>query len=75
MGSAVQVQDRAGLGPAALASLEAAVAGHETLEDLLRWGRAQVPPVLIEQLVTQDEFTHDVLVPWPDGLTLVYDTT
>jgi hypothetical protein len=71
----VRVHDNAGLGPAGLASIQAAVEGHETLEDLIRWGRGRTPPVLIEQVVTQDEFTHDVLVPWPDGLTLVYDTS
>lgn len=66
--------DRAALGAAALASFQAA-ASLETLEDLLRWGRAQDPPLPIVQAITQDEFTHDVLVPWPGGLTLVYDTT
>jgi hypothetical protein len=71
----VPVEDRAELGAAALDLVQAAIATHETLEDLLRWGRGQVPPVLIEKVVTQDEYTHDVLVPWPDGLTLVYDTT
>jgi hypothetical protein len=59
---------------AVLESLQAA-ASLETLEELLRWARDRIPPVLVEQVVTQDEFTHDVLVPWPDGLTLVYDTT
>jgi hypothetical protein len=71
----LSVHDQAGLGPEAMAAIEAVVSGHETLEDLLRWGRAQAPPVFVEEVLAQDEFTNDVIVPWPNGLTLVYDTT
>ena len=68
------VEDRVGLQPTERASLEARIAEFETLEDLIRWGRDQVPPVTIESVVTQDEFTHDVLVLDHD-LVLVYDTS
>ncbi|MSP60795.1 MAG: hypothetical protein EXR72_10720 [Myxococcales bacterium] len=45
-----------------------------TLEDVLRWARAQSPPLEIVEVVTQDEFTHDVVFAARDGW-LVFDTT
>lgn len=58
-----------------LASIEAVVAGQKTLEDVVRWGLAQKPPRLVERVVVQDEYTHDVVIRWDDGVYLVYDTT
>ena len=46
-----------------------------TLGTVLEWLRAQEPPRAVGELVTQDEYTHDVIVPWGDRLTLVFDTT
>jgi hypothetical protein len=60
---------------AVLASIEAVVVHHKTLEDVVRWGLAMKPPRLVERVVVQDEYTHDVVVPWADGVYLVYDTT
>lgn len=52
---------------------------HQSLEDVLRWGFAQPEAhrcrEVIADLVVQDEFSHDVLVPWRDGLWLVYRAT
>ncbi|MBI2373184.1 MAG: hypothetical protein HYV07_04230 [Deltaproteobacteria bacterium] len=42
---------------------------HRTLEDVVRSGARVV------QVVTQDEYTHDVVVEGPVGTSLVYDTT
>jgi hypothetical protein len=50
------------------------VAHHTSLERVLDWSRALRPPVAIEAILTQDEYTHDVLVPF-EGRYLVYDTT
>lgn len=58
-----------------VASIEAVVSGHRTLEDVVRWGLAQKPPRLVERVVVQDEYTHDVVVGWAEGVFLVYDTT
>lgn len=45
-----------------------------TLADLLAWARQQAPPVRIAEIITQDEYTHDVVVPY--GSTyLSFDTT
>ena len=54
--------------------LAAAVATQTSLEMVLNWGRAQRPPTDIESVLTQDEYTHDVLIPF-EGRYLVYDTT
>lgn len=56
-------------------ALQRAVATHTTMEHVARWVFSQTPPLDIVDIVRQDEFTHDVLVPLPDGLVLVYDST
>jgi hypothetical protein len=58
-----------------LASIEAVVSGQKTLEEVVRWGLARKPPQLVEAVVVQDEYTHDVVIPWAGGVYLVYDTT
>lgn len=64
--------DRVGLSPAELAELTALVAGQRFLADVVRWCAAVRRP--IADVVTQDEYTHDVIVPW-GARWLVYDTT
>lgn len=51
------------------------VRGHRTLEEALRWAHAQVPVLTVAEVVVQDEYTHDVVVPLSDGRCLVYDCT
>ena len=46
-----------------------------TLSDLLAWTSSQVPPLILSAIVSQDEYTLDVVVPYHDGLYLVFDTT
>ncbi len=67
--------DHAGLDAEERARIEAVVAGHPTLEQVVRWCAAQRPPRKFADIITQDEYTHDVIVPWRDALHLVYDTT
>lgn len=69
------LEDRAGLGGARLAEVAAEVAPHATLESVVRWGLSRDPAALIEDVVVQDEYTHDVVVSYGRGLWLVYDTT
>lgn len=52
---------------------------HENLQQLMQWALGDrtgsfIPGVVLK-LIVQDEFSHDVIVPWQDGLVLVYDTT
>lgn len=54
------------------------IAGHKGLADVLVWAatkpRNEVHPQIVAEVITQDEFTHDVIVPYRD-VFLVYDTT
>ena len=62
--------DHAGLGAEALAAVRADVETHATLERVLAFTRGAA-----DEIVTQDEYTHDVVVRYRDtGLYLVYDT-
>jgi hypothetical protein len=55
-------------------ALASAVAEHTTLEQALDWARTLNPPRRVESVLTQDEYTHDVLIPYGSRY-LVYDTT
>ena len=65
----------AGAGPSVVAWAERAVATLATLADVLAWGRAQAPPASVADVVTQDEYTHDVVVPLGGRHYLSFDTT
>ena len=65
----------AGLSESALASLRLVTAAHRGLDQIFAWGRSQTPPVHPADVVKQDEFTHDVLVPLANGTWLIYGTT
>ena len=69
------IEARGSFSGALLESIEAFVAGQKTLEEVVRWGLARRPPRVVERVVVQDEYTHDVVLPWSDGIYLVYDTT
>jgi hypothetical protein len=45
-----------------------------TLADLLAWGARQSPRVQVAEIVTQDEYTHDVVLPY-GSIYLSFDTT
>lgn len=56
----------------------AAIASHRGLADVLAWAatkpKTDLHPQIVAEVITQDEFTHDVIVPYRD-VFLVYDTT
>lgn len=60
------------------AKLESELAKHKTLRQVLTWATAKPKsdflPQIVSEVITQDEFTHDVVIPYKD-LFLVYDTT
>jgi hypothetical protein len=70
-----QFTDHAGLPSDEAAALATVVSEHRGLDDVFAWGRRQVPPVHPAEVVKQDEFTHDVLVPLRKQRWLVYGTT
>ena len=46
-----------------------------SLQQVVRWAFASKPPRDVTAVVVQDEFSHDVVVPWVDGLVLAFETT
>jgi len=58
--------------------LESELAEHKTLGQVLTWANSQPKKdfllQVVAEVITQDEFTHDVVIPYKD-LFLVYDTT
>jgi len=69
------IANHAGAAAEELEALARVVAEHRGLDDIFAWGRRQSPAVHPADVVKQDEFTHDVLVPFPNGRWLVYGTT
>ena len=59
---------------AALPAVEQTFAHCHTLADVLAWGARQVPRVNVAEIVTQDEYTHDVVLPFAERY-LSFDTT
>jgi hypothetical protein len=55
-------------------ALARAIATHTLLEQALDWARTLTPPRAVESVLTQDEYTHDVLIPYGNRY-LVYDTS
>lgn len=45
-----------------------------TLGDVFAWARRSTPPLEVLEIVTQDEYTHDVVLPFGDHF-VVFDAT
>jgi len=71
----VPLVDYAKLPAAERDELAAALGPLTTLERALNWGRARHPPSDIEEILTQDEYTHDVVMRVSASRYLVFDTT
>lgn len=56
-----------------LSAIERAFGQCHTLADLLRWTAEQQPRVHIGRIITQDEYTHDVVLPF-GSVFLSFDT-
>ena len=69
------IEDRAGLSEERVRDVERQVGTHGTLHDVVVWGLAQRPPRVVVDVVVQDEYTHDVVIPHEGGTYLVFDTT
>ena len=58
-----------------IARAEASFADRSTLADVLQWAREQSPPRSVAEIVTQDEYTHDVVLPFDGSHFLAFDAT
>lgn len=61
--------------PQVIASLEAMIGEPATLEEVLRWGLESKPMKTVSNVVVQDEYTHDVVMPIEPDVVLVWDVT
>ena len=75
MTRSIPLYDYAGLPAPDRAALEAAVQPLATLASVLAWARGATPPWSVEEIVTQDEYTHDVVLASRDRPYLAFDTT
>ena len=48
---------------------------YRSLEDVMRWAFARKPQAEVAGIVTQDEFTHDIILKAAADVFLVFDTT
>ena len=66
------------LSEAELAPILAEVDRHRGLNQVLAWAagkpKNEIHPHIVAEVVTQDEYTHDVIIPYKN-IFLVYDTT
>jgi hypothetical protein len=63
------------IAPAVHARAAAELARLHTLGDVLAWARMQSPPRAVAEIVTQDEYTHDVVIPFDGSHFLAFDAT
>ncbi len=73
----MKITNLADLSENEFAELENDLVKHKTLGKVLNWAGLQSKsdlPRTVAEVITQDEFTHDVIIPYKN-LFLVYDTT
>jgi hypothetical protein len=71
----IRVENRANLKPGDFAPLEADLTTQHSVRHVLDWLSRHEPPLKMEDMVTQDEFGQDILVPYENDLYLVYEST
>ncbi|REJ77269.1 MAG: hypothetical protein DWQ47_12830 [Acidobacteria bacterium] len=62
-----------------IASITGEISEHVSLSKVLAWAADQPEGETLKHVVSdvivQDEYTHDAIVPWKDGLVIVYGIT
>jgi hypothetical protein len=75
----MRVVNHGNLLPEEITRIESELSGQQNLNDVMNWAlshpKGTFIPSVVAHVIVQDEFTHDVIVPYRDGLVLVYDTT
>jgi hypothetical protein len=71
----VPVRSSGAVTPSEIAVFQSELKDQRTLGDVLDWLRAQTPPRSVTDILTQDEYTHDVVVHWSDHRYLAFDAT
>ena len=73
--AAFPIENLGNLPPEVFDRIAEDVASHRSIKHAIDWMARQNPPLFPAGMVTQDEFSHDILIACRDGLWLVYDTT
>jgi len=73
--TAVTVENRARLTVDELSRIAGVLVHQRSVKYAVDWLAKHDPPIVPTGMVTQDEFSHDILVPYMRGLWLVYDST
>ncbi len=71
----VPVENRAHLDDLGFAFLTRALAWQGSIKNAVDWLAAHNPPLGPTEIVTQDEYSHDILAAYPGGLWLSYSCT
>jgi hypothetical protein len=71
----MRIVDRVGLSGSEHERLAEIVSTQTSLDRVIGWALRCEPPRLVADVVIQDEYTHDVIVPYEGGRYLVYDST
>ena len=71
----VPVAASGSIAPDEVARFQRELRDQLTLGDVMTWLRAQSPPRTVAEILTQDEYTHDVIVEWSDKRFLAFDAT
>ena len=74
MSDRIAITNRASLPDAQFEPLREILSRQTSMERALVWFFSSRPPLAPVDMVAQDEFSYDLLVPFTDGLTLSYDT-
>ena len=75
----IRILNYADLSGEAIAEIADELKEQHALKDLMTWALSDsgknFAPGVVKNVIVQNEFTHDVIVPWGPQLVLVYDTT
>ena len=69
------IENSANLAERDFADLAQIVSRHTSIKHALDWLLGMTPPVAPVDAIAQDEFSHDIPFPYPEGKWLVYECT
>ena len=75
MDTPIPIENRARLSHEEFARLVAILTRQRSIMHAVDWWTTFDPPLARPEMVTQDEFSHDLIADLRDGLWIVYDST
>lgn len=75
----MNVENRTSKPDEMIEAITSEIASHDSLSKVLAWAAEQPEgdtlKYVVSDVIVQDEYTHDAIVPWKDGLVIVYGIT